>query len=103
MSNNWFLYLDDLRSPPNDGRNYVVARTPDEAMGLIRTRGLPAFMSLDHDLGPDLDTMQFLQALYREFPCPPSFPAYHVHSANPVGRANIISFLESWRRALQLE
>ncbi|MFZ4575722.1 MAG: cyclic-phosphate processing receiver domain-containing protein [Phycisphaerales bacterium] len=96
----WCLYLDDLRSPPADGRDYLVARTPDEAMGLIRARGLPAFMSLDHDLGPDLDTMQFLQSLYREFPHPPSFPEYHVHSANPVGRANIISFLESWRRSL---
>jgi hypothetical protein len=96
----WFLYLDDLRSPPEDGREYVVARTPDEAMAYIRVRGLPAFMSLDHDLGPGLDTMQFLHSLYREVPFPKNFPEYDVHSANPVGRANIISFLESWRRSL---
>jgi hypothetical protein len=98
--NTWFLYLDDLRSPPDDGREYIVARTPEEAMAYIRVRGVPEFMSLDHDLGPDLDTMQFLRALYREFPSPQAFPEYHVHSANPVGRANIISFLESWRRSL---
>lgn len=98
--NSWCLYLDDLRSPPTDGRDYVVARTPEEALGLIRTRGLPSFMSLDHDLGPDLDTMQFLRLLYRENPTPPFIPSYEVHSANPVGRANIISLLESWRRSL---
>ncbi len=96
----WCLFLDDERSPADDGRDYTIARTPDAALTLVRERGFPAFMSLDHDLGEGLDTMQFLRALAGEYPDPPFIPAYQVHSANPVGRDNMVSFLESWRRSL---
>lgn len=90
------LYLDDLRNPPDN--TWVVARSSDEAFTILLLKGLPDFMNLDHDLGGDDTTMIFLKKLsviYSEGPV----PEYQVHSANPVGRENIIGFIESWRRS----
>lgn len=93
------LYLDDLRQPPE---GYVLARSSDEAIALVRELGWPQFMSLDHDLGGDDTTMRFLRMLVNEWDGVSSPPDYQVHSANPVGRENIISFLESWKRSCLL-
>lgn len=91
------LYLDDERCPPDDG--FVVVRSTTEAIAYVKEHGWPTFMSLDHDLGGDDTTMTFLRRLAAELwdqKTPP--PDYHVHSANPVGKLNIISFMETWQR-----
>lgn len=66
----------------------------------VKVFGLPEFMSLDHDLGGNDTAMVFLHWL--ENYCWErginNVPAYTVHSSNPVGRANIIGFLECWKR-----
>jgi hypothetical protein len=100
----YILYLDDERDPPND--EYVLVRTNDEAKAVIRQCGLPTFMSLDHDLGVDcdgntVDVMQFVSWLaenyYDQGP-----PDWHIHSANPEGRKNLDSKLNSWKKSLSL-
>ncbi|NBT59251.1 hypothetical protein EBT16_10755 [bacterium] len=54
-------------------------------------------MSLDHDLGGDDTTMVFLKRLVDEIWDGQSKPPkYQVHSANPIGTQNIISYMESW-------
>jgi hypothetical protein len=94
------LFLDDERNPP--GSSFVVARNTRDAMAIVKMRGLPAFMSLDHDLGCD-DTgredngMIFVKLLQNMYPYGP-VPGYVVHSANLPGKKNIAGFLESWRR-----
>lgn len=88
------LYLDDERTPI-DG-SLVIARTVEEAKELVLTRGAPSFMHLDHDLGGDSTSMDFLKWLYENFPDAPP-PPWSVHSANPVGRDNINSYLLSWK------
>lgn len=93
------LYLDDLR--PSPGSEWVVARSSNEAEVIIIKQGLPRFMSLDHDLGGDDTTMKFLKSMTELFPNGP-VPEYYVHSANPVGKENIISYLESWKRSLSM-
>lgn len=46
------LWLDDIRDPPDDGGKWVVARTADEAIELLRNPSYYwTFASLDHDLG----------------------------------------------------
>lgn len=79
--------------------NWITAKSVPEAIRLVQDRGLPVFMSLDHDLGGDETSMQFLHWLankyYNEGP-----PEYQIHSANPVGRMNIGSFLRSWKKSL---
>jgi hypothetical protein len=95
----WNLFLDDLRDPP-PGREWVVCRSTEEALAAVAERGMPVFASLDHDLGGDDTTMVFLRRLAAEHwdgRSPP--PESTVHSANPVGKMNIISFMDSWRRS----
>lgn len=89
------LFLDDIRNPPDEG--WVVCRSTQEAIDAIKKKGIPDFMSLDHDLGGEDTTMIFLKRLVNELWDGKSIPPkYQVHSANPVGTKNIISYMESW-------
>ena len=92
---NYKLYLDDLRDCPS---GYVLARSSAEAIDILKEKGMPSLISFDHDLGNDEDTamvfLKWLSANYDEV------PAYFVHSANPIGALNIISYVESWKKSL---
>lgn len=98
----WSLWLDDQwddRETPNrwppDG--FLPARSAKEAIALVTRLGPPSFMDLDHDLGQDncMDFLKWLADNYFEF-----IPKYNIHSANPIGKKNIESYMESWRRSL---
>lgn len=93
------LFIDDERDPPNDGTEWVVVRNSKHACHWVAYYGLPDFISFDHDLGGDDTSMNFLQWLAtdcledgREF----TFD-YYVHSQNPIGKANIEGFIESFK------
>lgn len=89
------LFLDDIRNPPDE--DWIICRSTHEALDTIRDKGIPDFMSLDHDLGGDDTTMVFLKRLVDEIWDGQSIPPkYQVHSANPIGTQNIISYMESW-------
>jgi hypothetical protein len=93
------MFIDDIRSPPPG--DWVVVRSSGEALSHIQNHGMPEFISFDHDLGGDDTTMVFLRKLvdivWNGDDVPPD---YTVHSANPVGRLNIISFMDSWKRSM---
>lgn len=93
----WKLYLDDVRPCPV---GFILATSSKEAVALVRELGMPEFMSLDHDLGNEDTTMAFLHGLVNDLEIT-HVPDYVVHSANPVGRDNIIVFLESYKRRLE--
>lgn len=102
----WKLYLDDVRDP-KDPENWVVIRSSIMAViACTERKELPEFMSLDHDLGDDDNTMRFLKELYYIWESqgadPEKIPKYIVHSANPIGTENIISFMESWKKSAKL-
>lgn len=79
----------------------MVVRSTEQAIAYIVGNGLPAFMSLDHDLGGEDTTMVFLRRLvYEVWNGVDLPPAYEVHSANPVGSANIRAFMDSWSRSI---
>ena len=102
----WKLFLDDVRElawvyPDADPDEWVVCRSFADAAHAIGRLGWPSFVSFDHDLGDgvptgydlakvlielDLDTPQGEEGLPRDF-------EFAVHSANPVGRANIEALL----------
>lgn len=102
------LFLDDqINDPECPARHpppgYVGARSSFHAILLINLFGMPQCMSLDHDLGKDGlgnedNAMEFLKQLVEKGFKPPS--NYMVHSANPIGKQNIISYIESWRKSL---
>lgn len=92
------LFLDDIRDPPDN--TFVVARSSEHAITLIKMVGYPVFMSLDHDLSGEDTTMVFLKWLSDHY-----YDAdikYVVHSSNPCGVKNIVSFMESWKKSKRL-
>jgi hypothetical protein len=93
------LFIDDERIPPSD--DYVVVRSSQEAIEHIKTYGWPTFISFDHDLGGDDTTMVFLKRLMNEiWDGKTNPPDYQIHSANPIGKLNIQSFMESWKKII---
>lgn len=121
------IFLDDVRFPSDV--TWVPLNFPDCPSAIIRSysefrrmierKGLPAFVAYDHDLsiehygdGLNGDNIDYSQ--YKEktgFDCckflveecgkkAVKHPPYVVHSMNPVGRANIESYIESYNRSL---
>ena len=104
IARNWSLWLDDqLDDPEVVGRKtpegFDGAKSTDEAAEFVRLWGPPVMMDLDHDLGGGDSAMVFLRWLSEEFPY--SCPAYLIHSENPIGRENIVAFMESWKRSIE--
>lgn len=111
MTTSWKLWLDDLRNPSTEApeeSDFIWCRDVDQAKYYTRMWGPPTFMALDHDLGLSIpqihlggtrldDVLMYLRWLERSYP--DAKPEFRVHSANPVGQANIISFMESWRKS----
>ena len=113
------LYLDDVRIPKAD--NWEVVRNYDEFVAHIKMNGLENYelMSLDHDLGDTamneyynnvspnytldysniqektgLDCAKFLVAESMNTKIP--LPQIYVHSANPIGSANIMGYINNY-------
>lgn len=112
----WCLWLDDQagkpdmpgRQPPNDGRDWKIAQSSKQAIKLVALHGLPDFMDLDHDLGQPSDrsslddTMFFLHWLNWKFPDSIKTLTWNCHSRNPDMNKKMDSFLDSWKRGLDL-
>lgn len=95
------LYLDDLRNPTTD-KNWVVLRSTAEAVAYVVKHGtVTSFISLDHDLGGEDTAMMFIKWLIdydmdNNGTIIPSDFEWGIHSANPVGSANMDSLLTSY-------
>lgn len=114
-----FLYLDDIRTPLDPG--WEVVRTYEEFVAAIKLNGLDSYshISLDHDLGEDAmveyysnvkpnyelnyrniqektgyDAAKFLVNESIETNIP--LPQIYVHSANPIGSANIMGYINNY-------
>lgn len=93
------LFLDDIRDPPDN--TWSVARTYSDAVDLIRELGYPEEISFDHDLGDEktgLDLAHYLIEMDLDSKSMPGNFSFSVHSANPVGRANIKALLDGYMR-----
>lgn len=93
------LFIDDIRDPVEPG--WVVARTSAEAIASLEHQGCPSEISFDHDLGGDDTAMVVARRLVDlDLDAGGAFiPAdfvFSVHSANPVGRQNIIGLLHAY-------
>lgn len=94
------LYLDDIREPKQAG--YVVVRNFYEAANYVTEHGFPSYISFDHDLGEDkltgYDFAKWLVEYDLRHGLMPADFDYNVHSANPVGAANIRGLLDCYLR-----
>jgi len=113
------IYLDDVRTPLQD--DWVVVRNYDEFVSKIRLVGLDNIevISLDHDLGDSAmveyynnvkdnyqldytnitektgyDCCKFLvsESMSKNIP----LPQIYVHSANPIGSANMMGYINNY-------
>ena len=102
------LWLDDARNPadklwhsyfPCDG-DVVWVKTYNEFVEWVETNGLPIAVCFDHDIGADEPTGYDAAKWLVDY-CGTNgkyLPLYSVQSANVVGKANIISLLETFKR-----
>ena len=115
------IYLDDVRTPVD--KDWTVVRSYDEFIAHINLNGLENYelISLDHDLGegamveyytnvkpnyeldynriPEktgMDCARWLVAESMNEKIP--LPAIYVHSANPIGAANIMGYINNYFR-----
>lgn len=96
------LFLDDIRDPPRDGGEWVIARSFEEAVAIVTEHGYPTFISFDHDLGDNVPTGKdfanwLVELDLAEGSMPDDF-GFYVHSANPTGAENIRGHLEQYVR-----
>ena len=103
---------------------WEIVRSYDEFVKIITNKGLPNFVAFDHDLAdehyrrsmynPDKHySNYFTNGTFKEktgYECAAwlvnycidnntDFPHYVVHSMNPIGKENIISYIESYKRS----
>jgi hypothetical protein len=119
------LYLDDIRTPNSD--EWQVVRNYDALVSHIRLNGLDKYevISLDHDLGDTaqkeyynnvspnyqldynnilektgLDCAKWLVAESMNSKIP--LPQIYTHSANPIGAANIMGYVNNYLKNCRL-
>lgn len=97
------IFIDDLRECKYT-EPCTVIRTYDDFVNHIKQYGIPKFISFDHDLADfdengtertGYDAAKFLVEYMIEYNIQVRFE-YYVHSANPVGKHNIESYLENY-------
>lgn len=103
------LFIDDERdlerfrgNSPDPDLGWAVARSHGDAVTIMTERGCPAFVSFDHDLGAGptghdvahwiVDKALSTNGWFRD-----DF-SFFVHSANPIGSANISGLLDNFLR-----
>lgn len=99
------MFLDDVRDPswvyPQlDSSNWIVCRSFEQAQDVMADLGWPEWISFDHDLGDGVasgyDLAKYLVNWDLDMGnMPPNFH-FEVHSANPVGAANIRNLLSHY-------
>lgn len=97
------LFIDDERFPVSD--DFVIARSSDEAISVVLDKGLPIYISFDHDLGGEDTSMRFVKwfaehVLFGEASLDEAFDFY-VHSQNPVGKKNIEAYMQNFLNCLE--
>ena len=119
INNRLRLYLDDIRTPVDD--DWIVVRNYDEFVAQIKLNGLGNFevISLDHDLGEGamveyytnvknnymldynnieertgMDCCRYLVSESMNDKIP--LPQIYVHSANPIGSANMMGYINNY-------
>lgn len=95
------IYLDDERNPRVEKFDFIV-RSSKEFFDLVDTLHYVSYVSFDHDLGLDsedgLACAKYLVEADLELGILAENFEFNVHSANPVGRDNIIAYMENYVR-----
>jgi len=96
------MYIDDERCPRDSVSFDLITRSYTEATEWMSENGCPSYVSFDHDLGDkvptgfDIAKWMVEQDLNSKGKFIPEDFIFNVHSANPVGSANIIGLLNNY-------
>ena len=96
----WQMFIDDERFPVDE--KMVIVRSVEEAKQKMAELGCPFYISFDHDLGDQVptgfDLAKWLveQDLDSNGNFLPAQFDFYIHSANPVGKANILGLLKPY-------
>lgn len=89
------LWLDDIRPAP---AGWAWIKNVDQAKVFFILTGVDK-ISLDHDLGENLETgydlLTWIEKRVAEKKWAGPMPQFSIHSANPVGRKNMLAAIES--------
>ncbi len=93
------MFIDDIREPKK--KYDVICRSTEETLNTMIVKGCPNYISFAHDLGGDDNAMKIVKFMVeRDLGNSgnfiPSDFSWNVHSANPVGAANINGYLKSY-------
>ncbi|MBB4807929.1 hypothetical protein HNP38_003245 [Chryseobacterium defluvii] len=120
MTKRW-LFLDDVRYPVEAyhytkqdiflRNNWHIVRTYEQFVSRIMEKGLPEFISFDHDLADEHylkpDSFEYKEktgyhcARWLADYCLDNnmeLPGFYCHSMNPVGKEKILAFLENFKK-----
>lgn len=107
------MFLDDIRNPSDiyinniypdtfgDNSNWIIIRSYKDACKEILMNGIPEFISFDHDLGVGKTGYDLVKWMIDNGNFPKDFK-FNVHSANPVGAANIYMMLTNYLNFISL-
>ena len=93
------LFIDDIRTPKAEFD--AITRSSLETIEFLVRNGCPSFISFDHDLGGDDTAMTIIKFMVEtdmdlDYNFIPWGFDFNVHSANPVGAANINGYLNAY-------
>lgn len=120
----YYLFLDDIRVPTNvywiplPSYDWIIVRSFEEFKNTVLLHGIPTFVTYDHDLseshyghGLHHDPIPYEQYTEKTgYDCCKflveqcdkiriKHPKYTVHSLNPIGKQNIVSYVESYNKS----
>ncbi len=95
------MFIDDIRNPPEGKKHFVIVRNAEDARKLMIDIGCPDMISFDHDLGDgetgyDVAKWMVENDLNSGGKFIPWNFKFHVHSANPIGKINIETYLTNY-------
>jgi len=97
---NYSMYIDDIREPHNEFD--IIVRSSQQAIQTMQEYGCPLFISFDHDLGGDDTSMIIVKFMIdtdlNEGSFIPEDFKWNIHSANPIGSANINGMMRSYMK-----
>jgi hypothetical protein len=125
--NKYYLFLDDIRMPTDvswvelPNVEWTIIRNYSEFRNIILNLGIPEFVTYDHDLsdchyghglnndaipydsyiektGYDCAKWLVDYCISKNLPHPPCV----VHSMNPIGKLNIVSYINSYNRSIKV-
>ena len=124
MKKKYYVFLDDVRHPNQvtwvklPQKPYFLVRSYKDFVDLISLKGVPEFVAYDHDLsdthyGHGLQGDAIPYEMYQEktgYDCAKwlvdfceqnnvKHPDFVVHSMNPIGKENIISYIKSYNES----